>query len=63
MLHTVHYPVLSARLVSLTLGSGTVLDRLLEVLSTARYGLSEATGGKVQTRAQYCKYRYAQYVT
>ena len=39
MAHTVHYPVLSAGQVSLTLGRGTAVDRLLKVPSTARYGL------------------------
>ena len=46
MAHTVHYPVLSAGQVSLTLGRGTAVDRLLKVLSTARYRAPQATEGK-----------------
>ena len=46
MLHIVHYPVLSARQVFGTLGRGTAPDRLLKVLSTARYRTPQATEGK-----------------
>ena len=45
MLHTVHYPVLSAGQVSLTFGRGTAVGRLLKVYSTARYGLLDPTEG------------------
>ena len=44
-LPTVRYPVLSAGQVSCNSGRGTALDRLLEVLSTARYRLTKATEG------------------
>ena len=37
--HTVHYPVLSAKQVSSTLGRGMAVKRLLEVYSIERYGL------------------------
>ena len=37
MLHTVHYPVLSAGQVFGTLGRGIALDRLLEVSVQLRY--------------------------
>ena len=46
MLHIVHYPVLSAGQVFGTLGRGTALDRLLKVLSTARYRTPQATEGQ-----------------
>ena len=46
MAHTVHYPVLSAGQVSSTSGRGTAVDRLLKVLSTARYRAPQATEGK-----------------
>ena len=46
MLHTVHYPVLSAGQVPCTLGRGTGVVRLLAVLSTARYSPPGATEGK-----------------
>ena len=39
MPHVVRYPVLSAGRVYGTFGRGIALDRLLKVLSTARYGL------------------------
>ena len=43
--HSTQYLVLSAGQVSCTLGKGIGLDRLLKVLSTARYGPSKATEG------------------
>ena len=46
MKHVVHYPVLSAGQVLHTLGRGTALDQLLEVVSTARYSPPGATEGK-----------------
>ena len=46
MRHTVHYPVLPAGLSSYTFGRGTAVDRLLKVLSTARYRAPQATEGK-----------------
>ena len=64
MLHTVHYPVLSAGQVPCTLGRGTGVVRLLAVLSTGvQLGIAplELLKVRVQRGTKYCKYRYTQY--
>lgn len=51
--HTVHYPVLSAKQVSSTLGRGMAVERLLEVYSIERYGLLSLLKVKVSGLSAY----------